>query len=352
MARIRTIKPEFWQDERVAALSPLARLLFVGLWNLADDEGRLRGHPALIRGALFPYDDPRSLDVGALLDELVEAGRVQAYEADGERFLWVRHFRQHQKIDRPTPSRLPAPPAETGSRPRAASTSPRRVLDESSRGLAQEGNGTGKGREGNRDLLTSASADAAEEAEEVVRRLWNDLAPPSLPRCRAMTRDRKAAARARLREHGLAEVRAAIERLGASGFCQGGGRQGWRADVDWLLRPGSIARVLEGKYDDGRGTPPEVAELPPPEPVGTAEALEAWGRMRKEAGVKQLEYGLQQLGALALSLDGRVLRVGVGDAYARAWAAEHYGEAFTRLARQATVADEVQFHIAGEQGAA
>jgi hypothetical protein len=62
--RIRTIKPEMWADEKVGQLSRDARLLFVGLITMADDEGRLRGCPAAILGHVFPYDDDalRKLD--------------------------------------------------------------------------------------------------------------------------------------------------------------------------------------------------------------------------------------------------------------------------------------------------
>ena len=56
VARIRSIKPEFWQDEKLAGIPRDARLLFVGLWNIADDEGRLRGSPLFVRAHVFPYD--------------------------------------------------------------------------------------------------------------------------------------------------------------------------------------------------------------------------------------------------------------------------------------------------------
>ena len=54
--RIRTIKPEFWKDERLSTLSRDARLLYIALWCESDDEGRLRGNQSYLHGALFPYD--------------------------------------------------------------------------------------------------------------------------------------------------------------------------------------------------------------------------------------------------------------------------------------------------------
>ena len=107
--RIRSIKPEFWKSERVASLPRDSRLLFIGLWNLADDAGRFRAHPNLIQGELFPYEP--TADVAAWLAPLVEAGLVVLYEVEGRRFGLVAGFEEHQKIDKRTESRLPAPPS-------------------------------------------------------------------------------------------------------------------------------------------------------------------------------------------------------------------------------------------------
>jgi hypothetical protein len=108
MARIRTIKPEFWQDERLGTLPVYARLLFIGLWNIADDKGRLRGSPLFIRAQVFPYD--HDIDVQAGLDLLEKAGRITRYVHDLESYIWVRKFEDHQRIDKPKVSTLPAPP--------------------------------------------------------------------------------------------------------------------------------------------------------------------------------------------------------------------------------------------------
>lgn len=111
--RIRSIKPEFWKSERVASLPRDSRLLFIGLWNLADDAGRFRAHPNLIQGELFPYE-PES-DVAGWLQALVDAGLVLLYEADGRRYGLVVGFSEHQKIDKRTESRLPPPPRRRGA---------------------------------------------------------------------------------------------------------------------------------------------------------------------------------------------------------------------------------------------
>lgn len=106
--RIRTIKPEFWQSERLATLPRDARLLFIGLWGMADDHGRFRAHPSLIRAELFPYDV--DTDVPAWLGALEQLGLVQLYLSGGQHYGLVVGFREHQKIDRRWASRLPPPP--------------------------------------------------------------------------------------------------------------------------------------------------------------------------------------------------------------------------------------------------
>jgi hypothetical protein len=117
MARIRTVKPEFWDDELMGSLSRDARLLFIGTWNFADDEARLRWSPAYLKSKVFPYDDDLGpKEVGALMSELEQSGRVSAYTVDGETikqtFAVIVNFPRHQRINRAQDSSLPAPPPD------------------------------------------------------------------------------------------------------------------------------------------------------------------------------------------------------------------------------------------------
>ena len=110
MARIRSIKHEFWTDEKVVESSPLARLLFIGLWNFADDEGRMVYSPTRIKLQILPAD---KCDIRALIDELQKHGMVMIYKANDCEYLAITNFSQHQKIDKRTSSRLPEPPRVT-----------------------------------------------------------------------------------------------------------------------------------------------------------------------------------------------------------------------------------------------
>ena len=101
MARTRTIKPDFWTDEKVGKLSMQARLLFIGTWTHADDNGVVRGNPAYLRAQIFPYDDNlRSGELNRWLDALVECRMLIPIMWQGERYYVIRTFRKHQRTDR------------------------------------------------------------------------------------------------------------------------------------------------------------------------------------------------------------------------------------------------------------
>ncbi len=113
MSRIRTIKPEFWQDVTVGSLSREARLLLLATLNVADDEGLLRWNASLLRATAFIYDDDiKDRDVAKSMDDLVEAGFVLPYSGgrNGEKFAWIVKFHSHQALNRPQASKHPAPP--------------------------------------------------------------------------------------------------------------------------------------------------------------------------------------------------------------------------------------------------
>ena len=110
MARIRSIKPEFPHSESMGRVSRDARLAFILLWTLADDSGRLRGNSRMLASLLFPYDE----DAGALMDgwlaELEREGCIERYAVEGSTFISIAKWLSHQKIDKPSASKLPAKP--------------------------------------------------------------------------------------------------------------------------------------------------------------------------------------------------------------------------------------------------
>lgn len=93
MARARNIKPGFFSNDELVELPFEGRLLFIGLWTIADREGRLLDRPKKIKMDLFPAD---SVDIDALLEGLASRGFIRRYEADGMCCIEVINWHKHQ----------------------------------------------------------------------------------------------------------------------------------------------------------------------------------------------------------------------------------------------------------------
>lgn len=107
MARIRSVKPTFWGDEKIAQVSRDARLLMLGIISLQDDEGRFLGSPSAIQGYVFPNDELPPAKVKRWLSELDDIGLIHLYTVNGVTYGCVK---QHQRISHPQASTLPPPP--------------------------------------------------------------------------------------------------------------------------------------------------------------------------------------------------------------------------------------------------
>lgn len=135
MPRIRSIKPEFFLNDDLAALPPLTRLLFIGLWTEADREGRMEYRPKRLKVALLPYDE---CDIEVMVEALAKAGFVTRYEVSDDSFLQVNKFAKHQSPHyKELPSVLPPPDVDS-------TLNQRRVDVDSTLPSGREG----KGREG------------------------------------------------------------------------------------------------------------------------------------------------------------------------------------------------------------
>lgn len=106
MARIRTIKPEFWLNEDMATVSSDAALLAIGLLNYADDEGYFNANPMLIKAAIFPIRQTKDI-AKILLPELIKIGYVVTFtDSYGRIYGEVTNFSSHQVINKPTKSKI------------------------------------------------------------------------------------------------------------------------------------------------------------------------------------------------------------------------------------------------------
>jgi hypothetical protein len=108
MARSRNIKPGFFLNDQLAECDPLARLLFAGLWCIADREGRLEDRPKRIKAEVLPYDN---CDVDELLRQLADHDFIIRYEVDGNAYIQVTNFKKHQNPHvKEASSIIPPPP--------------------------------------------------------------------------------------------------------------------------------------------------------------------------------------------------------------------------------------------------
>lgn len=117
MARRRLIDPGVWQSGHFKRLNFRQRLLWVGVISLSDDEGKLKGEPAVIKAATFPFDNVSIKTVESDLRKLEEEGLLRRYEADGDKYILIVKWDKYQKPSHPTPSKIPDPPKISGVPP-------------------------------------------------------------------------------------------------------------------------------------------------------------------------------------------------------------------------------------------
>ena len=106
----RMIDSEIWRNEKVSNLPDAGRLLFIGIFSNADDDGRLKASPRFLKATIFPYDDGKTADqIRELRDQCAEPGLIRVYSKNGKEYLDIPGWEEHQKIrkDRYTPSKLP-----------------------------------------------------------------------------------------------------------------------------------------------------------------------------------------------------------------------------------------------------
>lgn len=158
--RIRTIKPEFWQHPVMSRLPYDTRILALGLLNLADDEGYFSADTDYIRGAVLFRED--SSNVRRMLDELSRSGWITLCGTAERPIGRVVHFRKHQRVDRPQPSRLKQYALDESS------TNDRRPLDDQS---TQE-----QGKESNTPIVPKGDENPEPPAEEKPETLLRAMA--------------------------------------------------------------------------------------------------------------------------------------------------------------------------------
>ena len=112
MARIRSIKPEFFTSETIAALPLSARLTFIGLWTYVDDNGVGVYNELLVTAAIWPLERDNLETLSRTREDvasLSRAGLVTLYSDSRKTYLYVTSWDEHQKVDHPRKPRYPRP---------------------------------------------------------------------------------------------------------------------------------------------------------------------------------------------------------------------------------------------------
>lgn len=258
MARIRTIKPEFFTSEDTVSLSPLARLLYIALWCEADKAGRMIWKPATLKLRYLPGDQ---VDIGELCAELIERRLVLLY---GESYACIPSFPLHQHVNpRETPSRIPDIAdfdASTTREPRVSDASSTREPRAGRKGKE------GKGKEG-KELTTPDGVVAASGADDQRQQPAASQCPhsdiialyhhvlPQCPKVRAWTPARATQLRARwnedTRRQNLEYWQQFFAYVASCDFLVGkGSGTPFFADLEWITKSANFTKIREGKYEN------------------------------------------------------------------------------------------------------
>ena len=239
MARIRTLKPEFFHSKKLARCTPHARLLFAALMQLADREGRLRWIPMQIHSHAFPYEQ---VDIAALCAELEAVGSVLKYVVGEDEFLNLPHFTLHQRVkSNEAESRLPAPPCGDTSSDGAGCAPTWRPLSAEVAPIGGVGRGTGNREQeqgtGNRETRGSARESVSDPGMDV----WDPWRQHNPTARKRPTKKQRATIRARRKDYSAEELANYFRWVRESGhkrarYCREESHDGWES----IMRPGHV----------------------------------------------------------------------------------------------------------------
>lgn len=184
MARIRSIKPEFPHSQSMGNISRECRLFFILLWTLSDDLGKLRANSRLLASLLYPYDKDIE-NVDKWLEELVSEKCITCYRVDSHEYIKIINWSVHQKIDKPSKSKIPDPPdnlsnqasdsintRESSRDGREESSGDRRIV-----GSEDQGSGNGSGSAAGDPAQAQSNYSGFKKIFEEGTKLFPDLIP-------------------------------------------------------------------------------------------------------------------------------------------------------------------------------
>jgi hypothetical protein len=229
------IRPEFWEDTKIAQLSSYARLFFIALWNFADDEGYLENNPAWLKAKCFPYD---KVNIEKLTEELIKSGRILIQNG----IISILNFLKHQRIEKPRQSVLKIQFGE------------------------DSGNGSGTVGESSTTKEKLSEEKLSEEKilyvdfEKSTINLWNLFCEkhPFLSKITTITDSRRKSLKARFAQNTFKDFPALLAAIEDQPFLLNGNpdskdHKNWKISFDWLIRNDiNHVKVLEKKYMNNR----------------------------------------------------------------------------------------------------
>lgn len=256
MARIRTIKPKFWDDTKIGRISRDARLLYIGLWNFSDDIGVVIGDSIWLKSKIFPYDQIQIQQFEKWMNELVINGFICLLSYKGERFIYLLNFTRHQVINKPNYDDLNIPKLLIDSKKDSFMEQSRNntvSFTEQSVLII----GSGKGNGDIPPVVPPGDKPQSDDHNESINYkslmdTFNKMFENRLPKVSSMTDKRKKAVKARASEHGKSSIMTVFNNITQSTFLLGRNDQNWRCDFDWIFRPTNFVKILEGNYNGTR----------------------------------------------------------------------------------------------------
>lgn len=230
MARKRMIDPNIWQSEDFSKLSTLGKLVFIGLFSLADDEGRGRSNPVYLKSTLFPYEEGiRSTDIDKTLSEISSNMSVIFYSCDGSSYYSLYNWNIWQKIDKPSPSKIVEYDEKTMQR----------MFEDNSTNVR-------------RTVAPNRKEDNRKEKENKrirIKEIYNSTCT-NLPQIQKLTEKREKAIDKFLKEFSEEQFEQICQIANLSDFLTGQNDRKWKADFDFLMRTDKATSVLEGRYSN------------------------------------------------------------------------------------------------------
>lgn len=234
MARKRMIDPSIWQSEDFGKLSTLAKIVFIGLFSLADDEGRGRCNPVYLKSTLFPYEESiRSADIDKTLSEISSNMSVVLYSCNGSSYYSLLSWDTFQKIDRPSQSKIPEYNESTMNL----------LFDEYSTSNRRTVAPNKKKIEDNKNIK--------EENRNKIVEIYNTYCV-NLPQVKKLTEKRNKAIDNFLKEFSTEQFEEICKIANVSNFLIGNNDRNWKADFDFIMRTDKATAILEGKYSQNK----------------------------------------------------------------------------------------------------